>query len=130
MKKILKTIFISLILSICIMSYIGYSSPDRFPTCFHLSNITAAFLSSILILTYPPPHDFKPNHLKIRILIAIVIILIWFGTTSYFIQYPLSSYSEPMDCFIAIWEIATLTFFTLTFFSHALIGKNYLKKID
>ena len=126
MKKILKTTFIFLILSICIMPYIGYSSPDKFQICFHLSNITAIFLSSNLLLLYPPSNDFKPNQLKIRILIASVIILTWFGITSFFIQYPLSSYSEPIECFIVIWGIAALNFSTFTFLAHALIGKKYL----
>jgi len=131
--KTLQTTFFSLILIICIISYIAYSFPDLFQICFHLSNFVALFLSinflRIIFFHNPNPQLY---YLKTRFLIAnviaIVISVIWLGIIGYFLwHYPLSSFTEPSDCFIIIWGIATLTFsaFTLIF----LIYIRILKKI-
>ena len=120
--KIQKIIFISLILVIFIISCIAYSFPDLFPTCFFLSNITAAFLFSNLLWIRPPYHDSiqkisLPQFLTASV-IASVILFIYIGIGVYFLwHYPLSSITEPINCFAIIWGIAVLTFSALTLFS-------------
>jgi hypothetical protein len=135
MKKreiIPKITFISLILIICIISYIAYSFPNLFQICFHLSNIIASLLVVNLIAIYSLSHarpqeppQISPQISIQRFLIIILtasatiiaILVIYVGIIGYFLwHYPLSSFSEPFDCFIAIWGIATLTFSTITLF--------------
>ena len=114
MKLIIqKTTFISLILIICIISYIGYKFPNLLPLCFQLSIIAATLLSINLLWIYP----FQYQISIIRIFIASVILFIYIGTNGYFLQhYPLFSFSEPINCFIVVWGIVAYTFLTLTLF--------------
>ena len=117
-KAIFKTIFFSLILVICIISYVAYRFPDLFPICFHLSNFVAIYLAlilSMLILSH------NPFYFSImRLLMTIVFLFIWFVIVGIFLWfYPLASISDPIYCFITVWGIAALTFslFILIFFT-------------
>jgi len=121
--KTQKITFISLILIICIISYIGYKFPNFLPICFQLSIITATFLSINLSWICPPlNHSPRTQVSSMRFLIAcvaaIAILIIYIGIVGYFLwHHPLSSITEPINCFIVIWGIATFTFSTLTLFS-------------
>jgi hypothetical protein len=118
MKKI-KIIFVSLILAIFIISCVAYSFPNLLDYCFIFSNSTASFLALSLMWIYPLSRD-KLKKISIpQFLIAgvatIAILVLYVGIAVYFLwHYPLSSITEPIDCFIAIWGVAALTFSTMS----------------
>jgi len=117
--KIQEIIFISLLLVICMISYIAYSFPSLLHICYLFSNSTASFLALSLMWIYPLSRD-KLKKISIpQFLIAgvatIAILVLYVGIAVYFLwHYPLSSITEPIDCFIAIWGVAALTFSTMS----------------
>jgi len=114
MKKIKKIIFISLILLLFIISCIAYSFPNLLDYCFPFSIPIGSFLAISLTWIYPFSRD--KQHISIpRFLIAsvitIVILVVYVGIFGYFLwHHPLSSITEPIHCFIAIWCVSIFTF--------------------
>ena len=128
MKKIRnqKIIFISLILAICIISCIAYTFPNLLSMCFFLSNAAAAFLFSAFSWICPSlNHSSRTQKMSpIKWVTGIAILITYMGVIWYFLwNYPLSSITEPIHCFIVIWGISIFTFLTLTLFGFFTIQK-------